>query len=242
MQQADMTIAEIVRSDYRTADVFKRHNINYCCSGQVTLQAACDLGNLDYDAIAEELEHAKRNIHLPNSLQFNEWKTDFLIDYILNVHHAYLKHVLPVLGLRLNDFVNGHKKKYPELEHILEIFNDLAGMLETHTRHEEDIIFPYIKQMDAAHRRKEPYANLFVRTLRKPLGSVQREHSLISALLKKLKLQSNDFACPENACTNHQVLYHKLREFHDDMVQHKHLENNILIPRAIEIENELLRL
>jgi regulator of cell morphogenesis and NO signaling len=242
MQQADMTIAEIVRSDYRTADVFKKHNINYCCGGQVSLQVACNLANMEYGIIAQELEEAKRNIQLPNNLQFNQWKTEFLVDYIVNVHHAYLKELLPLLRLQLNDFVNGHKKKYPQLESIVETFNELSAILEAHIRHEEDIIFPYIKQIDAAHRRKEPYANLFVRTLRKPLGTLEREHASISALMKKLILQSNNFAFPENACTNHQVIYHKLREFHDDMVQHKHLENNILIPRATEIENELLRL
>jgi regulator of cell morphogenesis and NO signaling len=103
------------------------------------------------------------------------------------------------------------------------------------------VIFPYIKQVETTFRRKEIYGNLFVRTLRKPLNAVEKEHAQISVLLDQLKSQANGYNFPEKACTNHQVIYHKLREFHDDMIQHKHLENNILFPKAIRLEQELLR-
>jgi len=242
MLSAELTISEIVRSDYRTAEVFKKYNINYCCSGQVSLERACAQHDVDQETIKSELEEATRNIQLSQSLQFNEWKIDFLIDYILNIHHAYLKVALPALELTLVEFIGGHHKKFVELYQILEIFRCLTDTLQTHSKHEEEIIFPYIKQIDAAHRRKESYGNLFVRTLRKPLSNIEKEHEEIGILLKKLKLYTNNYVTPANACTRHRVLYHKLRELHDDLVQHKHLENNILFPRAIEIENELLRL
>jgi regulator of cell morphogenesis and NO signaling len=117
----------------------------------------------------------------------------------------------------------------------------LSGELTFHNRHEEEVIFPYIKQVETTFRRKEIYGNLFVRTLRKPLNAVEKEHAQISVLLDQLKSQANGYNFPEKACTNHQVIYHKLREFHDDMIQHKHLENNILFPKAIRLEQELLR-
>lgn len=236
----ESTISDIIRSDYRTADVFKKHNINFCCSGQVSLQEACTLIHLDYKSILNELEEATKNIHLPNNLQFNQWKIDFLVDYIINVHHAYLYQAIPSIELRLISFMEGHKKKYPELIRIYELFHEFSAVLLTHNRYEEAVLFPYINQVDNAYRRKESYGNLFVRTLRKPLSNVENEHGVISELLKKLKLYTNNYVFPNNACINHQVLYHKLREFQDDLVQHKYLENNILFPKAVEIEKQLL--
>ena len=238
----EKTISEIVQSDYRTADVFKKHNINFCCGGQVSLEAACRLRDLDLDNIVNELEEATRNIHLSNSLQFEQWKIDFLVDYIINVHHAYLYQAIPSLELRLTSFMEGHKKKYPELIRIHEIYQEISNVLLVHNRHEEEIIFPYIKQIDTAYRRKESYGNLFVRTLRKPLSNMEKEHGSITGLLNKLKLYTNNYIFPNNACTNHQILYHKLKELHDNLIQHMHLENTILFPKAIEIEQHLLQL
>jgi regulator of cell morphogenesis and NO signaling len=236
------TVAEIVRSDYRTADVFKKYNINFCCSGEITLQEACALRHIDDNNILHELEDATRNIYLSNNLQFEKWKVDFLIDYIINVHHAYLYQAIPILDSQLTSFVEGHKKKYPELIKIQEIFLELSTILKTHNIHEEEIIFPYIKQIDTAYRKKESYGNLFVRTLRKPLSNVEKEHDLISGLLENLKSNANNYILHKNACTNHQVLYHKLKELHYDFIQHTHLEHNILFPKAIEIEKQLLQI
>jgi len=234
------TVSEIVRADYRAADVFKKHGINYCCSGQVMLQQACDMRKISYEEVVAELGMATRSMRLPNSLQFGEWKMDFLADYISNVHHAYLYNMLPDLGNRMSSFIEGHKKKFPVLLEMQCTFSELSRILLMHMPLEDEIIFPYIKQIEAARRRNEPYGHLFVRTLRKPLGEVEKVHEEISSLLKQLKVTSNDFNFPSNACTNHQVVYHKLREFYDDMVQHIHLENNILYPKVIETERQLL--
>ena len=234
------TIAEIVRSDYRTADVFRRHGINYCCSGQISLEEACEARNVNYNTVQLELAEATRSIRLPNCLQFSSWKIEFLADYVINVHHAYLYATLPKLELQLESFINGHKKKYPALLEIQEPFIELSRVLIPHCRQEDETIFPYIKQIDAAHRRKESYGNLLVRTLRKPLSCISGIHDEIGELLQDLRRSSNEFNFPDQACTNHQVIYHQLKEFHDDLIQHMHLENNILYPQARKIEEELL--
>src|SRR5215218_4065800 len=95
LQQFNKNVSDIVRADYRTADVFKKYGINYCCSGQVALIEACALKDLDYNEVVSDLEKVTRTICLPNNLLFDSWKIDFLIDYIINVHHAYLSQVLP---------------------------------------------------------------------------------------------------------------------------------------------------
>jgi regulator of cell morphogenesis and NO signaling len=234
------TVSEIVRSDYRTAEVFKQYGINYCCGGQVSLAEACMIKGIDYKTVEERLCNATRNIYVNNALQFYNWKTDFLIDYIINVHHAYLEATIPALKSVMLSFIDGHKKKFPELDKILIAFTGLTSILLLQNKHEEEVTFPYIKQLDNTHRRKEVYGNLFVRTLRKPLGNFEKENNTIRKLLEELQLVANGYQFPSNACTNHQVIYHRLKEFHGDLVQHKHLENNILYPKAIALEKDLL--
>jgi regulator of cell morphogenesis and NO signaling len=241
LSNAENRISDIVRIDYRTADVFKKHSINYCCGGQVSLQDACTMRNINYDTVAKELEEATRNVRLSNILSYKEWRIDFLVDYIFNVHHAYLHKTLPALKAHLNSFVNGHKQKYPEMVRVEQLFTDLCEHLTIHSLHEEEIIFPYIKQIDSAFRRRETYGNLFVRTLRKPLSNVEREHREIDEIFAEIRVRTNNYQFPATACTNYQVIYHKLQELDEDFLQHSYLEHEILFPRAIEIEQQLLQ-
>ncbi len=234
------TVAEIVRSDYRTADVFKKYGINYCCGGQVPLAEACAIRNVDERTLQEELDAAMRNLNLFNGLRFEEWKLDFLADYIVNVHHAYLYQTLPALEATLTGFVNSHRKQHPELEEVLACFSELAQLLVQHNRMEEEVVFPYIKQIDNAFRRQESYGRLFVRTLRKPFSDLQKDHQQVSTLLQRMRLLTHDYTFSDKACTNHRVVFGKLRELDNDLMQHKHLENNILYPRAQEMERSLL--
>jgi regulator of cell morphogenesis and NO signaling len=238
----DGTVSEIVRSDYRTADVFKKLGINYCCSGTITLLEACSARGLDFEMIRKSLLNATRNIRLSNSLQFNQWKIEFLIDYIINVHHAYLKSTLTDLETALLLFVEGHNKKYPDMEGVLRGFHELSEALEAHNKYEEEVIFPYIKQIESMFTKHESYGNLFVRTLRKPLATLENDNEKIRELLSEIQALTHNYTPPSNSCTNHHVIYRRLNEFHNDLVQHKHLENNILYPRALEMELQMLQL
>lgn len=241
LQKFNGTISEIVRADYRTADVFKKHGINYCCGGKISIQEACQARGIDHHLLEEELSAATRNIHLPTALQFSEWKIDFLMDYIVNVHHAYASIAVPALKASINSFMESHKNK-PPFDRLFPLFSKLADSLLAHNKQEEEIIFPYIRQIESTHRRKEVYGHLFVRTLRKPLSSMEQEHTSITTMMSDLQEVAGNYNIPDNACTNHQVIYRKLREFHEDFLQHKHLENNILFPKAIALEMELLQL
>ena len=241
MNDFDQTVSDIVKADYRSADVFKKYGINYCCSGQVSLDMICMEKNIDINMVKDDLVTATREIRIPNTLLFAEWKIEFLIDYITNIHHNYIYRTIPILGSVLHSFAFGHEKKYPEIKEASELFDKLSAILILHNRHEDEIIFPYIRQIDSAHRRKETYGNLFVRTLRKPLNIVANEHLQIEGLLSELRKITFDFSFPEKACTNYQVISHKLEEFHDNLLQHKFFENKILFPRAIAIEEQLLQ-
>ena len=236
------TVSQIVRDDYRTADVFKKWGINYCCGGNLSLDDACTIKKLDIKTISDELLGATKTVCLPNSLQFNDWPLSFLVDYIVHIHHGYIKQAMPALINHLNSFVSGHVKKYPYLPAVEESFLNLSNALSESIQQEEDSLFPYVRQITNTYERQEKYGSLFVRTMRKPLAeTIEKEQSRISRLLLSLREAANNYQLTSDACTNHQVIYHKLKEFDNDLVQHKHLENNILFPKVLEMEKSLLQ-
>lgn len=237
------TVSQMVREDYRLADVFKKWGINYCCGGNVALEEVCRLQHLDAGEVQADIQKATQTFNISSALRFDEWSVDFLVDYITNVHHAYLKQVMPALQQQVLSFIDGHKKKYPYLATVLEAFEALKEEVMEHTQKEEESIFPYFKQISNTYNRKESYGALFVRTLSKPFDQVESvEHKRIAALLTALRHATNNYTFDTNVCTNHQVIYHKLQELDADLVQHKHLENNILFPKVRIMEKELLQL
>jgi len=242
LQDFNKTVSDIVRLDFRTAEVFKKYGIDYCCSEGMSLLETCTSRNIDYNTILKDLELATRMISISSSLPFHQWKIDFLIDYIVNVHHAYMRIAIPDIEASLVSFMEDHQEAMPELYRLLILFRELSDLVIKHSRHEEEIIFPYIRQIEATHRRREVYGNLFVRTLRKPLSHIEKEHESIASILSEIRSGTNGYACPANACASLDAIYHKLKEFHNDMIHHTHLEEDILFPRAVELERELLQL
>lgn len=237
------TVSEIVRKDYRTADVFRKWGINYCCGGNLPLEDVCRLQGLELPVLQSELEAARTLRVLPSATRFDQWPLPFLIDYITHLHHAYIRDTGTALAGQLATFVKGHLKKYPYLAGVEECFEALLAMLLEHTQEEEARIFPYMRQVVSAAAGKESYGKLYVRTLGVPLGRIlDTEHKRIGATVAQLRALTGHYQFTEGACTNHRVLYHKLREFDEDLVQHKHLENNILFPRVLELEKELMSL
>jgi regulator of cell morphogenesis and NO signaling len=240
MINASNSVMNMVQNDYRIADVFKKWGINYCCGGDLPLKDVCEVKQLNESQVRADIEKAIKKIHISNTLEFDEWPIDFLIDYILFVHHAYLKKTLPSLKVNVVSYISSHKKKYPYLIPVQEAFEDLADAITEHMVEEEEIIFPYLKQIYNTYKRKETYGHLFVRTLRKPLRKViESDHFTIMSLLSHLRNITNNYTFSSDACTNHQVLYHKLHELDLDMVQHKFLENEILFPKVMNMEKEL---
>lgn len=236
----DSLVSDIVKQDYRTASVFNKYNIDFCCGAKWPLAMVCEMQGLDFTVIKTELENSVRTIQLSNSIRFADWNVDFLTEYIVNIHHQYLKDALPEIREHLIHFVNDHKKDCPELEDVLKQFEYLYKDIIPHLQQEEEILFPYIRQIAHAYESKESYASLLVRTLRKPVEEVMKhEHESISKVLHSLRERTNNYTPPENACVSHQVAFSMLKELDNDMVQHVFLENEVLFPKAIAMEKEL---
>lgn len=238
----NQTIASIVNNDYRAADVFRKYQIEYCCGGKFPLSIACEMNGLNEEEIIRELKEATREVNTSNTLDFNGWPIDFLTDYIVNVHHHYLRKALPSIRDHVDRFAAGHRKKFGYLDELLQLISQLQKTFIPHLEQEEEIIFPYIRQISHAYNSRESYASLLVRTLRKPVEDImEHEHETTGKLIHRMRALTDQYTPPENACISHRVTFQKLREVDNDIVQHLHLENNILFPKAISMEKELLQ-
>lgn len=234
-------VTEIVTQDYRAADVFLKYGIDFCCGGKLPLEMACKARDLDAATVLKELRHALRKTSSNIIFEFDDWGLDFLADYILNIHHRYLEKALPEANEYVNRFLLGHRKKYPELAELEIIMKKMMKEIPPHMKKEEEIIFPYIKQIYHAFQHKESYASLLIRTLRKPVEEVmQGEHEAVGKQLHRMREITNNYTLPEKPCVTHRVTFSKLQELDINLVQHIHLENNILFPKAIAMEKKLL--
>jgi regulator of cell morphogenesis and NO signaling len=234
-------VSEIVTKDYRTAMIFRKYGIDFCCGGRLSLEKACTVRGLDTETIKNDLESSIKQIRVYHALKFNEWNLDFLMDYIMHVHHEYLKTILPLLNTSIREFADKHREKYQYLPQLENLFGKLVEEILPHLKKEEEDTFPYIRQMEYAYNNKEAYAGLLVKTLSKPVEEViKHNHDLMTKYLDRIREITGNYTPPANACTTHKVNYGMLSELDKDLLQHLSLENDILLPKAIAMENELL--
>lgn len=237
----DSTVADIVRANYRAADVFRKYDIEYCCGARWPLSTVCLMKGIRETELLEELKKVSRTIQLPVTFPFEKWDIDFLTNYITNVHHIYLAETLPGLEGLLVHFVSEHANKYPYLIILQQSFIRLHAEGLAHIRHEEEVIFPYIRQVAHAYEDKDSLAGQLVRTLRKPIARVlDQEHALFTNKIYQFRELTANYTPPEKACTSHRVVLSKLKELDNDLTQHIYLENEVLFPRIIAMEKELL--
>ena len=227
------TIAEIVSDDISTASVFKKYQLDFCCGGGKTISKACENKEIDVKDVLRDLE----NIHVDNSnpnINFKDWKLDFLIDYIVNIHHTYVKGNVNVINEFAQKVATVHGHHNAETIEIASLFMTLSKELLSHLQKEEEILFPAIKEMI-----KNSNSNFQFGSIENPVKMMEHEHDNAGDVIKTIQQLSNNFTPPDYACNTYKALYHKLEEFTNDLFQHIHLENNILFNKVRELEGQL---
>lgn len=233
------TIGEIIAKDWRKAEILKKYRIDFCCGGKKTLQEVCTKNNLHYAEIKKELEN-NDFAQIQKNDQFNEWSINFLIDYIINNHHTYVKRSSIFIKEIVTKVASVHGTNHSELNLIKSHILILLDELEQHMNKEELILFPHIKEMVIAKAEKNKLPNSLFESIINPVSLMELEHTDAGENLGEIEKLSNQFTPPTDACTSYKTLYAKLKEFQNDLFQHIHLENNILFPKAIKLEKELL--
>ena len=170
----------------------------------------------------------------------NDWNCDYLTDYIIQTHHTYVNQAItPVLTLA-QKVVEVHGTKHTELVIIQSLFQQISNEMLLHMKKEELVLFPYIKKLMLAESNGTSVDKPSFGSVRIPISVVETEHETAGIIQKRLSQLSNNYTPPEDACNTFRVLYDKLKEFEYDLNRHVHLENDILHPKAIALEHELM--
>ena len=229
-------IGEIVAEDFRTAAIFKKYGIDFCCKGGRTIEVACENKMLDANSIYVEIENLPQDNG--GSIDFKSWPLDLLADYVEKTHHRYVYEKTPILQAFLDKLCKVHGGRHPELFEIKELFDASAQDLGAHLKKEELILFPFIKNMvkakiDGSAIPQPPFG-----TVENPVNMMKHEHTVEGERLRKIADLTNEYTPPADACNTYKVTFAMLQDFENDLHKHIHLENNILFPKSIELEKE----
>lgn len=234
------TIGEYVAEDFRTAAVFKKNKIDFCCRGNRSLEEVCEKEGIDYELISKELEASVQS-NTNNSIDFNTWPLDLLADYVEKTHHRYVEEKSVILQQFLSKLVKVHGRNHPELFEIHQIFNSVAQGLAAHMKKEELILFPFIRKMVKAQMSNEKLPQAHFGSVENPIDMMEHEHTEEGDKLRRLAELANEYQPPADACNTYRVTFAMLDEFEQDLHKHIHLENNILFPKSIELEKVLAK-
>ena len=240
MITTDKTIRDIAVENPGATRLFEKLGIDYCCGGQRSLQDACTAAKLDVESVLQQLEAAGTQ---PKA-ERKEWASESmaaLVDHILAKHHVYTRESLARIAPLLVKVLGVHAGNHPELNEVEAAFRALDQELKMHMMKEENILFPYIVQMEEAVSRGLRPAMPMFGTVQNPVHMMMAEHDSAGACLRRIRQASNDLRAPADACFSYHELYRALTDLEGDLHQHIHLENNLLFPRAVEMEAANLR-
>ena len=232
------TVAEVVTENIKAAHVFKKHGIDFCCGGGITIEKACAKNGVDYAVLGKELEEIDEIV--PKAYNYDSWDLGFLIDYIINTHHAYVEESIPMLLQYAAKVVNAHGHHYTEVIEINDLVIAIAKELAVHMKKEEHVLFPFIKLLLIADKQGVKPETPDFETANNLIESMENEHENAGDIFKRIAILSNNYTPPKEACNTFRALYAKLQEFEEDLHQHVHLENNILFPKTIQLEKKLV--
>jgi regulator of cell morphogenesis and NO signaling len=218
--------------------VFEKLKIDYCCGGGRSVNEACKAAGVRVDELTRMLEEAGAK-QSDGERDFQAGPLADLIRHILDTHHVYTREESARIQALLDKVCSKHGERHPELLDVAALFRRLDADLQPHLFKEEQILFPYILRLeDAASRKSAPPFAPFG-TVGNPVRMMMFEHDTAGELLRGLRAAALDFRAPEDACTSFRTLYTALEDFEKDLHRHIHLENNVLFPRAVELEATL---
>jgi regulator of cell morphogenesis and NO signaling len=236
-ESAMKTVRELAVENPHATRVFEKFGIDYCCGGQKPLSEACATAKISVDEVLTGLEQAE--MQAAETARQRDWQTESistLVSHIVGTHHAYIKEEVPRIYQLGAKVVSVHGENHPELADVLKLFGELGQDLFSHLAKEEQVLFPYLTQTEHAVKTGETAPPSCFGTVQNPVRMMMMEHDAAGDALRELRTITSNYVAPADACTSYKTLYQAIEAFEKDLHQHIHLENNILFPRALEME------
>lgn len=221
--------------------VFEKVGIDYCCGGNRSLVSACADAGVNVEELLSSLDVASSSDTQSQAPNFSMARLSELMDHIVSKHHVFTRTEIERLQALLGKVCGVHGQNHPELDKLRTLFELLSAELEPHMMKEERVLFPYIIGMEDSVCNEHGVGMPPFGTVANPINRMMMEHDAAGDMLKEMRRITSSYAVPEDACISFRTLYQALDEFEKDLHQHIHLENNILFPRAVEMEKGLVK-
>ena len=239
MPTSTQSIREIVTQYPSSAKVFHRFDIDLCLQADLSLEGACQELQLSVDQVIEKLTDSEAQERGGMALDPATLSLARLVQHIVRIHHHCVRQELPRLAEMALKLAATRGDHAPKLAKVAELIEKFRGEMYTHIQKEEQVLFPFISQMDQESIVAYPPSHACFRSVTHPIFMMEQEHESADHIVAELIRLTNHFEPPSWACATHIALFSGLRVFEADLKQHVHLENDVLFPRAIQLEAAL---
>lgn len=227
------TLGSIVAANFKTAAVFNKYHLDFCCGGKRTLAEACQQKNINMPSVVEDILLLYDDKF---SFSFHSMGAGELINYILLKHHFYTRQQLPLIHTHLTKVASKHGWKYNFIIDALGIFEEFQKELMVHMAKEETVLFPAIRALQI-----ESGLNKNIITQKQivedPIRVLMQEHEVAGEMMEQIRVLTNEFIPPEDACTTFKIVLMELKDLEMNLHMHIHLENNLLFPITEQMLN-----
>lgn len=225
----EASVADVALQYPNAVEVLDRYNLDYCCNGSMPFTEACAQRNVIADNVWDEI------VNWPDAprqmIDFSSWSLLQLIDFIRQHHHSYIRKNIPQIQGLLDTICSVHGEGNITVLAIRDDFEDLVDDLTDHIRREEEEFFPAVRSFAESRNRNRQEAEAILGMME----SLVREHRAAGELVRSLRIMTDHYTPPDYACPTFRLGYKLLGEFDHELVQHIHIENNILFQRIRDL-------
>ena len=221
----DKPLSQIVSDNFQTAHVFEKYGLDFCCKGKQTLQEACINKGIQLEQILEQLDI--QTSEREAGVDFAHLSLSELINYIVSVHHSYVRESMPLILAQILKVATKHGNRFPQMKKVYVLFTQIKTELIYHMEKEEGILFERIRELEF-----KTMGNNNAAFITGSINLMEEDHKLVGTLMRQIRSLTNDYQIPENVCTTFRVVINALHHFENDLHKHVHLENNILFAQA----------
>jgi regulator of cell morphogenesis and NO signaling len=223
MYDVSRTVREFAVEIPQATRLFEKLGIDYCCGGGKSLREACESANIPVEEVVGKLLASAKEGATQANGDWTSARLSELVDYIVAKHHVYIRQELPRLEPLLNKVASKHAQNHPELNRVQSIFHALGEELTSHLMKEEQILFPYVKELEASRESALRVRPPMFGSVRNPIHMMEIEHDSAGDAMRELRKITNGFTAPDEGCFSYKTLYQGLAEFEADLHQHIHL-------------------
>lgn len=233
----NVKIQDLAKVNFANIQLFQSYNIDFYCKGSLTLKEALDNAGVNYSYFLGELKKIQEDSPKKYAVDVEQWPLDLLADYIQKTHHRFTDNILVTIRGKIEDYLEEGLKNNDKIKQFKTPLGQLAQELGAHMKREELILFPTIKRIVATRGKME---NPGVKTVKNPVDKMIHEHDTQYQLIKEIRNILNDYSVGTETTDSYREIITLMKGLDLDLSLHLHLENNVLFPKAVELEKDKL--